>query len=230
MILSIIFGHVWGVLQLVVLGSFTRTVRLQTIFVAITSGLYGCALAAVLLQIAWTRPVAWLTDTPLSELVSIASYTLDPCIEELVKILPLAFLLRIQNIRKQCSLTDCILIGAALGSGFGLAEDLFRFSTSPGGMVLSMPFGWVIQKGLSPVTIFGPWTLLTSWLPESVSVGDLLSFQTTPRRTNLHLAWSAIAGLAVGLLFLRSDSKARMTGIALLFYVTADHAVTNLEL
>lgn len=186
MILSIIFGHVWGVLQLVALGSFARIIRLQTILVAISAGLYGCALVAVLFQIAWTRPVAWLTSTSLSEVVSIASYTLDPCIEELVKILPLAFLLRIQNVRKQWSLTDCVLVGAALGSGFGLAEDLFRYSTSPGGMVLSMPFGWVVQKGLSPVTIFGPWTILTSWLPESVSVGDLLSFQTTPRRTNLH--------------------------------------------
>ena len=50
MIIAIVFAHVWGVLQLVVLGSLARTVRARTVLTALVVGLYACALLAVLLQ------------------------------------------------------------------------------------------------------------------------------------------------------------------------------------
>lgn len=230
MLVSIAFTYVWGVLQLVLLGSFARTTRLSTILIAIPAGLYGCAMATALLQIVWTRPFAWLSSIPLDRVVALASYTLDPFIEEVVKLLPLIFLLRIQKIARQWSLTDCILIGAGLGAGFGLAESLFRFSMSPTSLVIGMPFGWVIQKGLTPITVFSPFVVLTSWLPEAVSFGELLSFQTTPRNFNLHLAWSAIGGLAVGLFFLRTGQFYRVMSGLMLLYICMDHAASNADL
>lgn len=229
MTLAIIFAHVWGVLQLVVLGSLRRTSQLSTILIAIPAGVYGCALGAVLLQIAWTRPISWLPFFALAEVVKVASYTLDPLIEEVIKVLPLVFLLRLRNIRHQWSLTDCILIGAALGSGFGLAEALFRFSTAAG-KAREMPFGWVFSIGLSPVTVFKPMSLITTWLPESVSIGEIFFTADTPKRINLHLAWSALGGLGVGLYFLEGRKHARTVSLALLGFIVVDHAATNLAI
>lgn len=228
MILSIIFAHVWGVLQLVLLGSFARTIRIRTILIGMAAGLYGCAIATVILQVAWTRPMAWLTQTSLSEIVGMASYTVDPFIEEIMKVLPLVLLLKIPTIRRQWSYTDCILIGAALGSGFGLAEALFRFGTIPS-RVSAEPFGWMIHKLLSTVMVFGPSTILMSWLPDYVAVGDLFSSQAPAPGLNRHLVWSAIAGLAVGLYFLKGDRVGRRAGIALLMYVSVDHASHNFD-
>ena len=39
MILAIVFAHVWGVMQLVVLGSLSRTVRVRTVLTALAAGL-----------------------------------------------------------------------------------------------------------------------------------------------------------------------------------------------
>jgi len=70
-------------------------------------------------------------------------------IEELVKVMPLvALIVIIPAVRRQWSVADCILIGAATGSGFGLAEDLFRYS---GAVNRSMPVngGWQLAVNLS---------------------------------------------------------------------------------
>jgi RsiW-degrading membrane proteinase PrsW (M82 family) len=128
-ILAIAFAHVWGILQLIVLGSFARTVSIRTVLAAMAAGFYACAAFAALLESVWIGPTAWITGTPYADVVQIASYTVDPFIEEAVKIIPLAMLLLwVRVIRHQWSITDCIIVGAALGSGFGLAEDLYRFS------------------------------------------------------------------------------------------------------
>src|SRR5260370_42613046 len=93
MIVAIVFAHVWGILQLIVLGSFARTVRVRTALTAMAAGFYACAAVAVVLELAWIRPAAWITGTPLSGIVQRASYTADPFIEEFVKLMPLAMLL-----------------------------------------------------------------------------------------------------------------------------------------
>ena len=92
MIAAIIFAHVWGVLQLIALGSFARTVRIRTVLMGMVSGLYSCAAVAVVLELAWTGLAAWITGIPLRDVVQTASFTTDPFIEELVKVLPLAAL------------------------------------------------------------------------------------------------------------------------------------------
>lgn len=52
----------------------------------------------------------------------LAVSTVDPFIEEIVKVLPVAVLLMLRVNRRQWSITDCVLTCAAVGSGFGLAE------------------------------------------------------------------------------------------------------------
>ena len=223
MILAMVFAHVWGVLELVALATLTRTVRVRTVLAALAVGLYACAPAAILLQVAWTRLVARLTGEQLFELVRVGSYTLDPLIEELVKVMPLvALIVIIPAVRRQWSVADCILIGAATGSGFGLAEDLFRYS---GAVNRSMPVngGWQLAVNLSLPIVPSPMKTLTSWLPSGAAIDDL---PASYGHYNLHLMVSALGGLAIALMFLYRG-HARRVGIALLLYIAGEHAAGN---
>ena len=67
--------------------------RVRTVLIAMTAGLYACAFAAVLVELGWIHPTAWITSIPFNVVLSTASYTLNPFIEEIVKVLPLAMLL-----------------------------------------------------------------------------------------------------------------------------------------
>src|ERR1700681_800579 len=123
MILAIAFAHVWGVIQLIVLGSLSRTIRVRTVLAALTVGLYAIGPLTVFLQLGRVHLAASLLGTPVAQIQSIASYTVDPFLEEALKLLPLAMLLLlIPTARRQWSVTDCVLIAAATGSGYGLAE------------------------------------------------------------------------------------------------------------
>jgi RsiW-degrading membrane proteinase PrsW (M82 family) len=221
MIIALVFAHVWSVVQMCILGSVGRTIRMRTVLAALTVGLYACAPLAVLVQVAWTRTAASLMGLPLPGVVRIASYTIDPFLEEIIKVLPLAALLMIPVIRRQWSLTDCVLVGAASGAGFGLAEELYRYSMSAAG-AHAIASGWVLAIGKNVV----PWvpsvpTSLTSWLPDGIwFVGE-------GTRLNAHLVWSSIAGLAVGLFVLNKKTAARVAAVALLLYVGLDHAAVN---
>ena len=79
---------------------------------ALAVGLYACAPLAVLLQVTWTRIAAWSTGTQYWDWLTVASYTGNPFIEEVVKVLPLVALLLMPVIRRQMSYTDCLLIGS----------------------------------------------------------------------------------------------------------------------
>jgi hypothetical protein len=225
MIVAIVFAHVWGVLELIALSALTRTTRVRTILAALVAGLYTCSLVALLLQLTWTRAAATLTGEPLDGIVMLASYTLDPFIEELVKLMPLAVLIWvIPNVRRQWSISDCVLVGAATGSGFGLAENLFRYSGAVH-QSISVYGGWLVTIGLSSSTVPSLTSSLKSWLPSGAVVQDSLSISPVPH--NLHLAWSALGGLAVALIFLQGEKVLRRAGAALLLYVATDHAALN---
>jgi hypothetical protein len=220
-----VFAHVWSVLQLAALGTLTRTVRVRTLLLAIAVGLYTCSIAAVALQCAWTRLVGSLAGAQLYAVVSVASYTLDPFIEELVKVLPVAILLvLIRTVREQWSFTDCVLVGAASGSGFGLAENLFRYS---GAVRHAVPTseGWSVAVNITPPAIPSLWTTLTSWLPNGTAQD--ISFVGSPNQYNAHLEWSALGGLAVALLFLGRGRASRWAAGALFLFVGLDHAAVN---
>lgn len=227
MIIAIVFAHIWGVLQLILLSTLTRTIRVRTVLAALATGLYACSIGALILQVAWTRAAAAWTSNQLYEIVRLDSYTLGPFIEEIIKVVPLVILIwAIPNVRRQWSHVDCVLVGAATGSGFGLAEDLFRFSSA---VNRSIPVsgGWMIPTGLSAVAIPSPLGSLRSWLPSAAVADSLLGSGVG---YNAHLAWSAIAGLAVALIFLQRHRTLRRCGLMLLLYAALDHAASNYAL
>lgn len=224
-VVAMVLAHGWAVLQLAVLGSLARTVRVRTVLLGIAVGLYVCAPAAVLVQLAWTRLYAAVTGTSLATVVATASYTLDPAIEEVVKVLPLVALLGLPTVRRQWSLTDWVLVGAAIGSGFGLAENLLRFSHLAG-RTIDAQGGWVIATNLATPTVPNLGSALTSWLPDGVATGGL--FGAGPADAiNVHLVWSAVAGFGVGLA--RSSRAGRLPGVLLVTWAAADHAALNAE-
>jgi hypothetical protein len=219
MVVSMIFAQVWGVTQVIILGSMARTVRVKTALMAMAVGLYVCASASIAIQLLWTRSAAWLLSTPMSTVVDTASYTLDPLIEEIIKLLPLAGLLMIPVIRRQWSLTDCVIIGAATGSGFGLAEGLL-WNSSHASSAISLQSGWLVKGSVVP----GPLSALFSLFPVASSFG---SGYSSAAHLNCHLVWSALGGLAVGLIMLNRTAAGKRVGIALLVFIAADHAAGN---
>jgi PrsW family intramembrane metalloprotease len=227
-IVAIIFASVWGVVQLIVLGSLARTVRARTVLSAFLVGLYACAPLALLLQIGWIQPAASLTGMSFRDLVGVGGHSVDPFIEELVKVLPVVLLLlTVPAIRRHWSMTDCVLVAAAAGAGFGLAKDLYRYGSSARAAVAE-PQGWTLATGLAFPFVPSFWTTLSSWLPPGAAEGDYFNpgLRGHPW-VNLHLAWSAIGGLAVGLICVRQGRVAVTAGALLLLYAGADHAASN---
>src|ERR1700704_3933301 len=147
MVIAIVFAHGWGVIQLIILGSLSRTVRVRTVLAALAVGLYAIGPLTVLLQLAWIHLAAALLGTPVAQMQGIASYTVDPFLEEALKLLPLAMLLLlIPTVRRQWSVVDCVLIAAGTGSGYGLAENLYRYAGSPDS-AHAIAGGWAIVIG-----------------------------------------------------------------------------------
>src|SRR5262245_55270522 len=203
MLLAIFFINVWGVLQLVALGSFARTVRVRTVLSGIAVGLFFCAPFAGLLEHTWTAAIAALTGRNVTAVIAVTGYTVDPPVEEIVRILPLALLLMVPVIRRQLSVTDCVRIGAAAGAGFGLAEDLYRFGTAAQ-HATAVAGGWVapysapiVASASQRVFIPSIATALGGWLPDTGGLGFFgMSAYMLP---NVLLIWSSLAGLAAGL-------------------------------
>lgn len=166
------FAACWGVVQLAALGSLTRSVRAGTLVLAVGTGLYGCGALAAGLEYTWTHVYANVAGVPAYQVVTTGSYTVDPFIEEIAKVVPLLLLAAGVRARRQRGLTDHLLLGAATGAGFGLAEAVMRFGTRAGTAV-GMPGGWVLPVSLSPPTIPDPGATVTSWLPAPAG-GDAL--------------------------------------------------------
>jgi hypothetical protein len=217
----------YGVLQLAALGWLTgRSVRLGTLLLAIMAGLYGCGAVALVLQVIYTRSVASLTGESLSAVVNKASYTVDPFIEELVKIAPLALLAASVRRRFQYGMTDYVLLGAGFGAGFGLLEALLRFSHLPERAITASD-GWLVPSGFSVTLIPDLGTTLPSWLPAPATT-ETLTFFLQPE-TFLHLAWSTIAGLGVAVA-VRGKGLWRLMGVLPVVFVGAEHAALNYDL
>ncbi|HEV7704421.1 MAG TPA: PrsW family glutamic-type intramembrane protease [Gemmatimonadaceae bacterium] len=220
MILAIIFAQVWGVIQLIVLTSLARTVRVRTVLAAMAVGFYAIGPVTAFLQLSWIRIAAHVFGKAVFDLTGVASYTVDPFIEEAMKLLPLLVLFLIPAIRRQWSVTDCLLIAAATGSGFGLTEHLFRYADYAS-TAQSVSGGYMMTIGSATPLVPGIVRTLTSWIPLGVF------FESSAVHVNWHLAWSAITGLAVGL-FLRNPKKwARPTAVGLLLLVCLNHAAGN---
>jgi RsiW-degrading membrane proteinase PrsW (M82 family) len=223
---AILFAHLWALAQLTVLGSFTRTVSMRTLLLALAGGFYFCGPLALLLQYPMAHLFAWVSGDSAYAAAKVAGYTTDPWIEEIVKVLPIVLLLRFASVRRQWSLTDCTLVGAAAGAGFGLAEDLFRYGTAaaqagPNGS------GWILSTSVALPTVAGFDVILQSWLPMPVATTIVYLGEHGMPFINLHLAWSATVGFAAGLMFLDRRRFAVMVGIALLAFTALDHDAVN---
>ncbi|GAB3248875.1 PrsW family glutamic-type intramembrane protease [Kineosporia babensis] len=226
LVLAMAFTALWGVLQLAVLGYATRSVRLGLLALAVGLGFYGCGLLAVGIEFVLTRVYATATGEPLRAVVETASYTTDPFVEEIVKIAPLLILAWSVRHRAQRGLTDFLVLGGAFGAGFGLLEATMRFGSRAAGAI-GVPQGWVLPTGLSPPIVPDPLHTLTLWLPAPVG-GDYLSLNQSPG-LSVHLVWSAVAGLGIGLL-LRGPGRFRLLGPLLVLLVSLDHALVNYAL
>ncbi len=220
MLLAIIFAQVWGVVQLIALTSLARTVRVRTVFAAMAVGFYAIGPVTAFIQLSWIHLAAPLIGMPPAALQGIASYSVDPFIEEAMKLLPLAILMLIPAIRRQWSVSDCVLIGAATGSGFGLTEHLFRYAANPGAAE-GVSGGWVLSIGNFNVLVPGIFRTLTSWIPNGTF------FHFDPIIINWHLAWSAIGGLAVGLIVRKPVKRAWLIASGLFLFIGLDHAAGN---
>lgn len=227
MVVLMACASLYAVLQLAVLGSATRSTRIGTAMLAVATGCVACGAVTIAAELIYTRSVAVLTGQELGDVVQTASYTVDPFIEEIVKILPLV-LIGVLGIRRrvQWGLTDFLIIGAGIGSGFALAEALLRFSWHAASALSDHHGGMVLAISLSAPTIRGPLELLGSWLPAPAGSWDL--FGTGTANLNLHLLWTTIAGVGIGVV-VRFRGWRRFLGLIPLLYAAVDHAVNNLD-
>ncbi|MEU5024453.1 PrsW family glutamic-type intramembrane protease [Streptomyces milbemycinicus] len=224
MALLMVAATVYGVAQLL-LSSPARSVRVSTALLAIAVGVYGCGVAAALLELAYTRSVAEATGEPLTKVVETASYTVDPVIEELVKLAPLLLVAWNVRIRRQWGLTDYVVLGAGLGAGFGLLEAVTRYGLDAERAISHPAGGWVIPDSLSAPYIPGPEQVFSAWFPApqgTLELGDL----SPAAGTSPHLVYTVLAALGAGVL-LRARGWIRVLGILPLVATSALHMLTN---
>ncbi|WP_421734913.1 hypothetical protein [Cellulomonas sp.] len=230
MVLLMTVAAVCCVLQLGVLGSWGRSVRLTTLLLALGFGVYACGVVGVVLQIAWTRGLSAATGWSLHDIVAVAAYTVDPVIEEVVKVAPLVVLAwRWPRTHRQLGLTDHLLLGAALGVGFELFEAALRFSTL-GALAMSVPGGYLVRANLAgSITVPSLWTSLTTWQPVPAAFQDLFAFGSSAGGDSVqHLVWTALAAVGVGW-FVRRRDALRWLGAVGLVLACLDHMNYNLR-
>ncbi|MGF1661886.1 MAG: PrsW family glutamic-type intramembrane protease [Kineosporiaceae bacterium] len=224
--LAMVLAACWGVLQLAVLGSASRSLRIGTLLLAVAVGAYGCGVAVLTVQFILTR--VWAAAVPgvgVADAVRAASYTVDPVVEEIAKILPLLAAALWWRTRGQWGITDHTVAGAGIGAGFGLLEALLRFGDDADRAV-AVDGGWLLPLSLSPPFVPSPGLAVTSWLPAPVS-SELFGF-AAEAGTNQHLVWSAVAGFGVGVL-VRVRGPWRVLGVVPTVLVSADHAAGNYD-
>ena len=113
----------YGVVQLFVLSSPSRTIRWPSILFGFVAGMSASASAALLTERGSAVLFAAALHRTLSSITVFDSYTLDPIVEELCKVLPLLLVLLIPRVRTRLGFSDIVLICAALGSGFRFHRD-----------------------------------------------------------------------------------------------------------
>ncbi|MEU1803022.1 DUF6883 domain-containing protein [Streptomyces sp. NPDC019937] len=220
-----VIATVYGVAQLLVLASPTRSVRISTALLAIPLGVYGCGVAAGLLELAYTRIVADATGASLTEVVDTASYTIDPAIEEIVKLTPLLLAACNARIARQWGLTDYVVLGAGLGAGFGLLEALARFGLDADRAISHPAGGWAIPDSLQAPYIPGLEQVFSAWFPAPQGTLELGDF-TPEAGTSPHLVYTTAAALGIGVL-LSGRGWFRLLGPPLVAAATAHHMLSN---
>lgn len=227
MLLLMVIAAVVSVTQLAVVGSWGRSLRITTLLQGIAVGFLVCGFITVTIQFAWTRLAAALTSTPVYDIQRFASWSIDPFIEEIVKVAPLILLaLWRPRIQKQLGYTDHLLYGAALGMGFELLESALRFSRLT---MFSNEYAgrFFVDGNLSGiVTVPNIWESLFTWQPSPAAYQDLLGSGSDSIQ---HLVWTAFAGAGVAW-FARWKGPRRLLGLLPLLLVSLDHANFNMRI
>ncbi|MFJ2707753.1 PrsW family glutamic-type intramembrane protease [Streptomyces sp. NPDC087428] len=224
MALLMVAAAVWGVLQLFALAWPTRSVRLSTVLLALMVGVYGCGVVVALVEMAYTRLYAHGSGLPVAEVVDTGSYTVAPWVEELIKLSPLLLAGLYAKVRRQWGLADFVVLGSALGAGFGLLEALLRFAAEAKRAIPRPHGGWVIPDGLSPPYVPGPHQVFSSWLPAPFATLEM--GQEAVSATFSHLVWTALAGLGVGVL-LRGRGWTRLLAVVPVAGAIGYHTLNN---
>ncbi|TCC39160.1 PrsW family intramembrane metalloprotease [Kribbella capetownensis] len=229
MVLLMLAATLYGVLQLVVLAWPTRTVRLPTALLAIAVGVYACGALGLTLELLVAHGLAASSDLQLQDAIRQASPTIDPIIEELVKIVPLLLIGINVRSRLQHGLTDYVVLGAGLGAGFGLLEAVGRFGMDADHAIPISGGGWILPSFSSPY-IPGVKQFLSTAFPApagSLDIADLAKLASgLSSGTSIHLAWTALAGLGVGLL-LRERRWTKLLGLLPIGFACSLHTLHN---
>ena len=225
------------VLQLGVVGSWARSVRLTTLVQTLGIGFVVCGPATIGVEWALTRVVARVGSSPSwADAVARAAWTYDPVVEELVKVSPLVVLAVVwRRAHRQLGWTDHLLVGAALGMGFSLCESALGLArVGPGvqrtGWLESSVLGdgYVVSQsmsGMSVVPSIG--TSLTSWLPGPTRSYSWMSERVVPA-AGQHVAWTVLAVLGVAWAF-RRRGVWRVLGVVPVGVACLAHAAHNAD-
>ncbi|WP_210585583.1 PrsW family glutamic-type intramembrane protease [Streptomyces sp. GESEQ-35] len=225
MTVLMVAAALYGVIQMFVLSWPARSVRLSTVLLALLAGVYACGTVAALLELTYTRMIAAATGESLIRVVNATAYTTAPWVEELVKASPLLLAGLYAKVRRQWGLTDFTVLGAALGAGFGLLEALLRYSLDAD-RAFERHGGWLVPDSLSPPYIPGPSQVFTTWLPSPAATLDLAPGGGVTIATFTHLAWTALAGLGVGILW-RARTWWKPLALIPFGVATAHHTLNN---
>ncbi|RFU88733.1 PrsW family intramembrane metalloprotease, partial [Streptomyces triticagri] len=220
-----VLAAVWCLVQLLVLSAPVRVVRWSTVLVAFGVGVYACGVVSVLLEVGWARELAvrGLHRGP-SELAQ-ATWVAAPVVEELVKVAPLVVAGWVLRRRVQWGLSDFAVLGASVGTGFGLLESVLSFAERAH---KSKPDdgGWVLAQSIfSNAFIPDPGRILTSLFPAPNGVSDWSEAQFPP---GIHLVYGVLGGLGVGLVVCGGWWVWRVCGLVPLVAAWAAHWVNNL--
>ncbi|MGO4423263.1 PrsW family intramembrane metalloprotease, partial [Streptomyces sp. MCAF7] len=129
------------------------------------------------------------------------------------------------KIRRQWGLTDFVVLGGALGAGFGLLEALARFGLDAHRAISHPAGGWVIPDSLRAPYIPGAEQIFSAWFPApqgTLALGDL----APEASTSPHLVYTALAAFGVGVL-LRAQGWVRALGALPLAATSVHHMLTN---
>lgn len=208
---------IYGVLQLALLASPVRSLKLSTVLVTIAVGMYGSGVVAVLIEYIAARAAVTQPGQSLPEALGSGGYTLVPAVEELAQIVPLLLAAWNLKIRSQLGMTDVVVLGAATGAGLGLFETLLaHLLDAQSAFPLPGGGGWMLSAGLDGIGGGAPYipdlpTVLSHWLPAQLGSLDM-SYTQTSLGTNLHLAWGTIDAFGAALL-LRARGWRRLLGL-----------------
>ncbi|TXL87361.1 DUF6531 domain-containing protein [Streptomyces sp. IB2014 016-6] len=222
-------ASVWCVLQLLWLSWPARTVGWPTVLLAFGIGAYGCGVLSVLIETVVTRQLAAADETSMRTVMDTVMWTTAPAAEELLKILPLALAAWALRGRVQWGLTDFVVLGAAVGVGFGLLESVLQFAFAPDVRVrpIEPAGGWSVATRLFEAPfVSGFPELLGHWFPAAVGTLELGSATATVPVDN-HVAWSALGGLAVGLVVCGHRWWVRAAGLLPLLAAVGLHTAVN---